>query len=425
LLQHLGHSPIIWQTEMSAMWWVSPEFEAEAAAMVWVKAAQEKVSMPTSGNADEEMTAREVCTPQKLNGPKAGKPCSLRALRAKKARLASKKGGSTTENAAADKDEEPASPEENAAKAAHFEDLEAATPEEVELLPNVCYSFMLWMIASKGRAEVTALHYGRTVKNLFKEHGRSFKTMCTELYADRIQEAGGKSRHSLLQTFSEFWTWHQEGPNPSWDQAPKDFFKDMQRVWREWMAEKAFKKHLAAAKKRAADRPLVEAEPAAKKPRLSENALRKMQEAKELAAQKRAAWLAASFAAGNRATPAQEEGTEGESSTTAATGATQEQTSAAASSEPEAPSKAETSSPPSSSPQKGESMRTETGATREKASAASASEPEAPSKTETSSPPSSSPQKGPSLQALFAKGARPLQQESNGTGETADKQSDA
>jgi len=295
------------------MWWVSPEFEAEAAAMIWVKAAQEKTRMPSPEAANEESSAGRVCTPQKLKQPKVGRPCSLRTLR-----MASKKSASTAQN--------------SAASLSFFADLEAASPAEAELLPNVCYSFMLWLMASKGRADLTALTYGRTIKNLFNEHGRSFRTMCTETYANRIQESGGQVRHTLLQVFSEFWTWHHEGPNPSWDQAPADFCKDMQRVWRECMAEKTFKKQFAIAKKRAADRPSVEAETPAKKPRLSENYMKKMQEAKQLAAQKHAAWLAAAFAAGNRATPSQEdEGAEGESSTS--TGATQEQASAAASSE--------------------------------------------------------------------------------------------
>jgi len=294
------------------MWWVSPEFEAEAAAMIWVTAAQEKNRMPTSGADHEETSATKVCTPQKLKQPRAGKPCSLRTLR-----MASKKGASTSQN--------------SAASSSLFADLEAASPAEAELLPNVCYSFMLWLMASKGRADLTALTYGRSIKNLFNEHGRSFKTMCSETYANRIQESGGQVRHTLLQVFGEFWTWHHEGPNPSWDQAPADFCKDMQRVWRECMAEKTFKKQLATAKKRAADRPIVEAETPAKKPRISENYMKKIQEAKQLSAQKHAAWLAAAFAAGNRATPSQEEeGAEGESSTAAGAASSDVQTSTGA-----------------------------------------------------------------------------------------------
>jgi len=104
--------------------------------------------------------------------------------------------------------------------------LEAATPEEIGQFPQVCSSFAHHLIHKVHVNESTTVQYVEKLQELFQEHHRSLKVMCSTDYARLAQ--GGRISVSVGAALREF-----DGFCKLWGQDEKTLMSVSATFWAE------------------------------------------------------------------------------------------------------------------------------------------------------------------------------------------------
>jgi len=112
--------------------------------------------------------------------------------------------------------------------------LEAATPEEIAQFPHVCSSFAHHLIHKVRLNESTAVQYVQKLQELFQEHQRSLKVMCSTENARLAQ--GGRISVSLGAMLREF-----DGFSKLWRQDEKTLMSVSATFWEELSTKRATK----------------------------------------------------------------------------------------------------------------------------------------------------------------------------------------